>query len=72
MGKINIALAVTKKCNRNCKFCYLERTDEHFLFQDIIKILDKLQLEHVSITGGEPLLHPELFQIIDWFYSRTK
>ena len=40
-------------------------------YQDVCKILDEAKdfaLEHIQLTGGEPLLHPNFFEILE----RTK
>jgi len=63
---------ITSRCNLNCKHCYVKgrplgnelSTKEAF---KLVSILADLGIEWVNITGGEPLLRKDLFQIIDKF-----
>lgn len=67
---------ITDNCNLRCKHCYMEEysKDEVLSFQNAKYIIDKiinftrnlnLNLE-VSITGGEPLMHKDMFKIIEY------
>ncbi|MCP4135993.1 MAG: radical SAM protein [bacterium] len=64
---------LTDKCNFHCALCYVDSAPENNSFISIEKI-KKISsfLKHekrfdVSLTGGEPTLHPELFDIIKIF-----
>jgi radical SAM protein with 4Fe4S-binding SPASM domain len=72
----NISLEITRKCNLQCKHCYsdsgVQRKNE-LTFEEIKKLID--QLAHIGVlnillTGGEPLLHPRLFEIIEYIVSK--
>ena len=62
-------LEVTSQCNLTCEGCYhenilnghktLEVIEEEF---KVIKALRKV--DSVSIAGGEPLLHPQILEIV--------
>lgn len=59
----------TSLCNLSCKHCYNNSGIKHnnisFLdLEHIVFDLVALGAEHVSISGGEPLLHPEFDNII--------
>lgn len=64
-------------CNQRCKFCYQNKWDDNFIkFSHILNSLVKHGLQdlelkwafqNVTILGGEPTLHPQLKQIIDYF-----
>ena len=76
-----VEIEVTNKCNMRCIHC--TRTN-HFLakkksldigileFGNFVKIIDQFSyLDYIELQGlGEPLLHPELFRIIE--YARKK
>ena len=59
-------IEITEKCNLNCSHCYigdkgiktLSQTDIDF----IVNNLKEIECERVIISGGEPLLFPELIE----------
>lgn len=67
-----ITLYVTNKCNLNCQMClnanyrHKNKADKGISIKAIKKILPELKKYKptVCITGGEPLLNPDLFKII--------
>lgn len=67
----SIELAITYNCQAKCHKCYAtnlydsERTTlTPSQIQEIINQACKLGLIHVNLTGGEPLLHKDLLEII--------
>lgn len=70
----SVMIEITNRCNLNCKHCartmmgleYLDVGDMSFEnFKMIFKQFPDVR--SVTLTGlGEPLLHPELFQIIEY------
>ena len=72
-------LEITDKCNINCNICYSKSgTDEslrHRTLDEIEYMLDQIMLDEgmadiVQISGGEPTVHPNFFEILD--LARTK
>lgn len=70
---------ITTYCNMSCPGCYrgCDREDnkkEHKSFEEIkreILLLKKIRNCHtITISGGEPLLHPEIFKIINFIRSQ--
>ena len=64
--------SITGRCNYNCKHCFMaadySKYDQEFTLEECKKFLDsceKCGIYSVIITGGEPLLHPHFFDIID-------
>lgn len=61
----------TLNCNYSCSFCFnrnlpaIKDVDVHD-FQKILLILKSLKIDHIDMLGGEPSLHPDLLQIIDF------
>lgn len=61
---------IEEKCNLNCSYCF-QHSFEKNVFQhseSVEKVIAKLQkkkIEYVVLTGGEPLLCKNLFQIIE-------
>lgn len=58
MRKYN--LVITTKCNKNCKYCFIENKNQNYELIDFSKFRNE-----VNLLGGEPLLHPELNKIIE-------
>ncbi len=71
----SLLLFITGKCNLNCKNCFSISTrnakemslDE---IKEIIKTNDEYQ--KIDLMGGEPLLHPNVLEIIDYLKSINK
>ena len=61
-------LEPTSKCNLSCEGCYRENVDSHKPLREVRKDLDvfnKLRTyDGVSIAGGDPLLHPQIVEIV--------
>lgn len=65
-----VVLEITNYCNLNCVHCFNRNNVEkqHMSFSNIKKILSELKLFNVPqvwISGGEPLCHPNIEQIIE-------
>lgn len=65
----SLRIAVTEKCNLKCPYCpkhgdsYLLKTNNRLdvsQFIKIIKIANDVGIRHFSITGGEPLVVPNI------------
>ena len=72
-------LEITEKCNLDCRVCYSSSgTDvnlKHRTMTEIEYMLDQIMLNEgmadiVQISGGEPTIHPNFFEILD--LARTK
>ena len=63
---VNLHIELTRLCNIKCAFCY-NQNEAIFLDTGIIKkVLDEactLGSLYLGLTGGEPLLHPDFFEI---------
>lgn len=72
--KINqgsIYLEITSKCNLHCSYCYNDsNTTGHQLPLDIIKKImeysSSVGVNNMSISGGEPFLHSDIFGIFEY------
>jgi MoaA/NifB/PqqE/SkfB family radical SAM enzyme len=74
----SIYLDWTDYCNAKCFFCYREKYEqqiggrgEFIPFAKLRKlegVLSSVKVFGISSGIGEPLLHPELKQILDWLY----
>lgn len=61
-------LEPTAKCNLACEGCYRENVNEHKSLSEVRKDLDVFNsfrtYDGVSIAGGDPLLHPNVVDIV--------
>ena len=68
-------LEITDKCNLDCKGCYRSELEDHKPFEKIkeeILFLKRWRnCDNVSIAGGEPLIHPDIMDIVA-FISKNK
>ena len=67
-------VTITSACNLDCPICYVHNKNDdayHMAVGDFDRILAHLRREHgaeldiVNLTGGEPLLHPRLFDFLE-------
>ncbi|MFH1245081.1 MAG: radical SAM protein, partial [Candidatus Omnitrophota bacterium] len=72
-----LILMLTSRCNMSCLFCDIGRRDyqkKELSREEACKIIDsayRLGVESLEITGGEPLLHPGLWEIVEYAASRN-
>jgi mycofactocin biosynthetic radical S-adenosylmethionine protein MftC len=64
----SVLLELTYACNLDCAFCYNNPTPGgHSLETDdylrLLRDLADMQVMNVSLSGGEPMLHPDFFRI---------
>jgi uncharacterized radical SAM superfamily Fe-S cluster-containing enzyme len=66
----NIALAITNRCNMDCKACYIRNNKGDFGFDEmdfktIKQILHRIgKNKKILLLGGEPTLRKDLFDVI--------
>ena len=72
-----LMLEPTFRCNLTCNGCgrireYSDILDEMLSLQDCLDAVDAAGAPVVSITGGEPLLVPEIQQIVDSIIAKRR
>lgn len=68
-----IHIEITRSCNLNCKYCFLEKDNVEISKHTYFRLLDELiQLGTLTITftGGEPFVRKDIFHLIE--VSRKK
>lgn len=69
-----IDIQITTRCNRKCKYCFGPQTENKNLpYNEIKKIMDEMYLfgiGNLSLSGGEPLLYPEIIKVLE--YAKIK
>ena len=67
----SLRISLTQKCNLNCFFCHQEgehNPEGEMTPEEISKIVEtasKLGIRKVKLTGGEPLLRPDILEIVE-------
>ena len=64
-------IELTNRCNLSCAHCFNnsgepspdELTTEEIL--SLINVLSRMGIHRITLTGGEPLLHPDFFRILE-------
>ncbi len=70
-----LAVELTALCNQKCGYCYngwredagksVGSADGAQLLQRLGRLFTAWEVDHVTLTGGEPLLHPQLFEVLE-------
>ncbi len=66
----NVQLVITRRCNLVCAYCNeFDHASEPVPYEILIQRLEKiyeLGAFSVTLTGGEPLLHPEISRVVEY------
>jgi MoaA/NifB/PqqE/SkfB family radical SAM enzyme len=66
-----LSIVVTNKCNKNCFYCINSETDQNLeldidkALKNIKEFVQKYKIREAVLLGGEPTLHPQLFEFIE-------
>lgn len=72
--KANLTILMTSYCTLRCKLCATyastNKNPKHYSCEEMIKGVDRFfdcmgEVELFTLSGGEPLLHPQLLKFID-------
>jgi radical SAM protein with 4Fe4S-binding SPASM domain len=77
----SIAIEVTAHCQQKCSYCYnawredngagMEAGSARKLHARVDRVLSALDVDHVTITGGEPFARKDLFELLDLVRSKN-
>ncbi len=65
---VEVAYEITHRCNLHCAHCYQGLPKEEMgweQIEDALSQMHEMGVEKLKIGGGEPLLHPHLFDVTD-------
>ena len=74
--KNSVQWSITGRCNYRCRHCFMSAPDYHgedLSLEQSVHILDELAANGIgciSLTGGEPLVNPHFYQILDEIEKR--
>jgi AdoMet-dependent heme synthase len=67
---ISVHLDVTYRCNERCEHCYLEHDDRGEMttaeIRDLLEQLAEAGVFFLTLSGGEPLVRDDCFEIIEY------
>ena len=72
---LSLEIEPTLRCNYKCPYCYVAHNkvpDDELSFDELCDVIDqahKLGARKIVILGGEPLIYPEIFTLIDFINS---
>lgn len=67
-----VHISITKKCNLNCRECYYKGEENPELVKKIIEDVAASRVKAVAIGGGEPMLHPNICDFINFLAESGK
>jgi radical SAM protein with 4Fe4S-binding SPASM domain len=75
----SVALELTATCNQKCTYCYndwredngaeVETGDTEQMLARARKLLDSLDIDHFTLTGGEPFARADIWELFDLLRS---
>ena len=65
----NLHIEITSKCNERCVHCYIPHDNklnhiEPDLFYNILEQCKKMNLLHITLSGGEPMMHDHFIDFL--------
>ncbi len=72
---LSVCLWITDRCNLSCRYCYASPgsgvTMETERLYELIDELKGLEVFDIVFAGGEPFLHPDIFDLIKYTIDRN-
>jgi MoaA/NifB/PqqE/SkfB family radical SAM enzyme len=72
-GPLSVLLEVNSSCQLNCRYCSAAPFDGSFLPKDravsLIQELGDFPVWAITLSGGEPLLHPHILTLVEACYQ---
>lgn len=69
---VRISLTASSKCNFRCAFCHMEGVYEEpetlmtpEEIERVVRVLMRFGVDRVKLTGGEPMLRPDILEIVE-------
>jgi radical SAM protein with 4Fe4S-binding SPASM domain len=76
----SVAIELTAVCNQKCTYCYndwradngegVDTADTQQLLGRASKLLDALEIDHFTLTGGEPFARSDIWELLDLLRDR--
>jgi radical SAM protein with 4Fe4S-binding SPASM domain len=76
----SVAVEVTGVCTQKCDYCYnewradngaaFEHADTTKLLARVTRLVDTFEIDHFTVTGGEPFARKDIFKLFDLLRAR--
>ncbi len=68
-------MEIISDCNLSCKYCYNAQSHNQSIisitnFKKAVNIFIKAGIKQLSISGGDPLLHPNLIEMVEYAHKK--
>lgn len=76
-GERKALVQITERCNLHCAHCFVSSTREgmdislEHMRDFVVPRLIEARVQRVTLTGGEPFVHPHLLEICELFVSQN-
>jgi len=65
----NVHIEITSRCNEKCIHCYIPGDNRNIeielhTFEDVVRQCRKMNVLHLTISGGEPMLHKNFIEFL--------
>ena len=74
----DLCFEIIEKCLNNCKFCSSNSNcnkSQIIKFEDFKRVIDYFitngGIEELSLSGGEPFLHPDIIKMVEYAKSQN-
>lgn len=66
---VSVHIEIVSKCNERCIHCYIpheykNQVMDEAMFLDLLNQCQELKIQHITISGGEPMLHPHFIPFL--------
>lgn len=70
---LKIGLKITNYCYFNCSYCFSKKDKNYMTLETVQNVINNLEQYPyiIYLTGGEPFLNPQVFDIIDYLYDKN-
>lgn len=73
---MEVTIEITKYCPNECEYCSTNASDtgKHLSLQDVADFLYSIRhktIDRINVSGGEPLAHPDFYNILKICYVIT-
>lgn len=73
----SVIWSLTGRCNYRCRHCYMDAPDAKFgelTHEEAIDLIDQMVecgIVRVDVTGGEPLVRPDFWELVDYMLAHN-